>query len=116
MSRMGERNRNFDIQHVDNINHDDYFNRSGYHIRKTVAPPDMNSWMAEVPTGEYESIWEGRLIRVKGAAQDFWLRDTERYHAGIGKESKVKCEATYRAHIATEVAIEESKDGWRACA
>ena len=116
LDKMAERHREFDVQFVENINQDGFFTRSGFHIRRPVACPDMNDWEADIPTDDYDEMWRGRLIRFRGPAQDFWIRDTERYHAGIGRESKIKCDATFNAHSATEVAIEESKEHWRASA
>ena len=112
ISKYAERHRDFDVQFVQGINQEGFFTCNGFHVRRHVACPDMNDWEATIPDRDYEEMWHGRLIRFKGPAQDFFVRDTERYHEGIGRDSKVNCDATFKAHSATEVAIDDSKEKW----
>ncbi|KAL7567072.1 hypothetical protein ACA910_002796 [Epithemia clementina (nom. ined.)] len=100
-----DHNLAFDIQAVEGIDQDTMFLRNGFHIRKSVAAPDYDLWEATIPMN-FERQWHGRLVLIKGPAQDFWIRSCERYH-GAGK---VACKATKKAHSATEIAIDNSED------
>ena len=105
-----ERNRDFDIQYVEGIDQDELFTRNGFHLRRSVPCQDHHLWDASIPDDVFGESWRGRLISMRGPAQDFWIRDPERYHKDE-KLSKINCAATKKAHSATMVAIEDSDDG-----
>ena len=100
-----ERNRDFDIQFVEGIDQDDLYSRCGFHIRRTVAAPDYMLWEASIPQ-DYEEQFAKRIVLVKGPARDFWQKNSKKYHMA----GKVKCDATKKAHSASEIAIEKSDD------
>ena len=107
VSGLPERNRDFNIQFVERITQDDIFSRNGFHVRRAVAGPDFYLWEATIPDPEQFGLgpeWKDRIILIKGPAQDFWLRNTQRYHSG---KNKIDCPATMKAHLATSVAIDE---------
>ncbi|KAL7579147.1 hypothetical protein ACA910_019171 [Epithemia clementina (nom. ined.)] len=95
-----ECNLAFDIQAVEGIDQDTIFSRNGLHIHKPVAAPDYDKWEATIPKN-YEHEWDGWLVFIKGPAQDFWICKCDRYHG----TRKIKCDATKKAHSATEIAI-----------
>jgi hypothetical protein len=97
-----EGNRDFDIEHVIGIDQDDIYTRNGFDIRRTVAAPDMEEWTATIPTN-FSPQYSKRVILFKGPSRDYWQRNTDKYHA----DGHVGCEATKKAHSATEIAIEE---------
>jgi hypothetical protein len=100
--QRAEANRDFDIEHVQNIDQDDTYVRNGFHIRRMVAAEDHDDWTATIPTN-YEPQYAKRIILVKGPSRDYWQRCTHKYH----QDGHVRCEATKKAHSATEIAIEE---------
>ena len=98
-----ESNRDFNVEHVVGIDQDDMYTCTGFHISCTVAAPDHEEWTAAIPT-HIERQYAKRVIMVKGPSREFWLRDTEKYH----EDGHVACEATKRAHSATEIVIEDA--------
>jgi hypothetical protein len=96
-----ERNQEFCIERVSSICHNSY-SRKGLHIRRAVPVSDFDRWEAYIPNG-YPAELDFRLVLIKGPSQNFWLRDSERYH------KKLNCDATLNAHKATEIEIENDE-------
>jgi hypothetical protein len=101
--QRAEANRGFDIEYITGIEQDEIYTRDGFHIRLTIAAPDHEDWTATIPT-HYDTQYSKRVIMIKGPSRDYWQRSTERYHEG----GHVDCDATYKAHSATGIAIEEA--------
>jgi hypothetical protein len=87
-----ERNREFFVQHVNNLEHNQHV-RSGFHIRRTTAVQDRDLWEAKIHDGQ------SRSILIKGPSRDWWLTQPDLYG------SQFKCDATKKAHAATGLAI-----------
>jgi hypothetical protein len=87
-----ERNREFFVQYVDNLEHNSHI-RSVFHIRCTTAVQDCDLWEATIHGTE------SRKILVKGPSRDWWLTKAELYN------TQFTCDATKNAHLATGLAI-----------
>jgi hypothetical protein len=96
-----ERNREFDIEFVQQIKHNNYI-RSGYHIRVNVGVKDLDLWQAKmVQQGEG---FENRAILVKGPSRPFWMNCTLEYHR------KLTCDSTKDAHLASVDEIKQDAE------
>jgi hypothetical protein len=91
-----ERNREFDVVHFQNFEHNNYI-RAGFHIRRSIAFQDRHLWTAKLFTGD--PAIQDRSILIKGPSRDFWLTKPDLYHRNG------TCKSTKYAHMASSVAI-----------
>jgi hypothetical protein len=77
--------------------------RDAFHIRKTVSVGNSEDWEAFLPSARFPTLAD-RAIMVRGPSQDFFIKDTARYHANKGN---IACAPTEKKHSATEQAIED---------
>mgnify|MGYP000102243820 CR=1 FL=1 len=97
-----ERNNGFDIILVPEIEHRSH-TRDAFHIRKTVSVGNSEDWEAFLPSARFPTLAD-RAIMVRGPSQDFFIKDTARYHAN---KANIECAPTEKKHSATEQAIED---------
>ncbi len=97
-----ERNHGFDIILVPEIEHRSH-TRDAFHIRKTVSVGNSEDWEAFLPSARFPTLAD-RAIMVRGPSQDFFIKDTARYHAN---KANIECAPTEKKHSATEQAIED---------
>ena len=96
-----EANREFDIQFVRQMTRG-VFERNGFHIRLSVAPPDYTQFEATIPRdGLFPAEYQNRLVHIKGPSLSHWVKNTERYHKNLS------CIQTKNAHNATEIEIQD---------
>jgi hypothetical protein len=81
--------------------------RNVFHIWKTVSVGDAKDWEAFIPSARYATL-ATRAVMIRGPFQDFFIRDTERYHAD---KDNIDCEPTKKKHSATEQAIKDDPSG-----
>ena len=94
-----ERNREFEIQFVNNMKKGK-FERHGFHIRMPVAALDYNKFSVTVPEfGAYSLEFKRRLLAVKGPSQNAWYKDYKLYHQTNA------CASTLKAHKKTTINI-----------
>jgi hypothetical protein len=99
-----EQNFPFDITPLEGVEFNNY-EHNGFHIRMSVAAPDMNAWKAFIPSAkEFPKLAAliGRAVMVKGPSRSFWMRDAAIYH-----KKGVDCPVTKTAHEKTDTAIKE---------
>jgi hypothetical protein len=97
-----EHNAPFDIHPLAGIEDNDH-EHNGFHIRISIALPDMNAWKAFIPTSkEFPKLAPliGRVVMVKGPSRSYWMSDAEVNHR------RGECEITMKAHQKTDTAIE----------
>jgi hypothetical protein len=92
-----ERHQEFCIERVTKLKDGEHI-RTGMQIRRAVPVCDFDRWEATIPRG-YPRDLDYRLVLVEGPSQNYWLRDSTRFH------SDLKCNATEQAHQATEIEI-----------
>lgn len=100
-SNYPERNREFDIHHMDTIEHGD-FHRSGYNIRVKTYITDVPFWSAQMQNGIPDH--EDRAILVKGPSRDATHDLIDEYHR------KLDCAHTKDAHSKTSIAISQAPE------
>jgi hypothetical protein len=96
-----ERNREFDIEHVRNIEHNNYI-RTGFHIRRSTAFQDCGLWEAKLFNGD--PAIQDRSILIKGPSRDFWLTKPNLYHRNG------TCKSTKYAHVASSLEIDRDTE------
>jgi hypothetical protein len=97
-----ERNREFDIQFVENMKRGKY-ERNGFHIRVTVAALDFKKYSATLPPqSQYPAEYKKRIIIVKGPSHNAWYKNYKLYHAA---GNKVNCTSTAKSHKQTTLKI-----------
>ena len=81
-----ETNRDFEVIYVQGIVHQNHV-RNGYHIRKAIAPPEVDDWQITVQKKlpKFLKDYRNSTLLVKGSSCDFWLQDTAGYHKELGK-------------------------------
>jgi len=97
-----ERNHGFDIVLVPEIEQRRH-TRDAFHIRKTVSVQNSEDWEAFLPSARFPTLAD-RAIMVRGPSQDFFIKDTARYHAD---KDIIACAPTEKKHSATEQAIDD---------
>jgi hypothetical protein len=97
-----ERNHGFDIVLVPEIEQRGH-TRDAFHIRKTVSVGNTEDWEAFLPSARFPTL-AGRAVMVRGPSQDFFIKDTEKYHQDKGN---INCAPTKKKHSATEQAIKD---------
>jgi hypothetical protein len=95
--RFPERSRDFDPQYIKDLPRRD-FEWKAFHLRRTCPLPDHRMWTAVIPDPDaHDPAFAGRVILVKGPAQDFYQRNHDVYH------QKMKCAKTKEAHDKAEI-------------
>jgi hypothetical protein len=97
-----ERNHGFDIVLVPEIEHRGH-TRDAFHIRKTVSAGNTEDWEAFLPSTRYPTLAD-RAVMVRGPSQDFFIKNTEKYHEDV---DNIDCAPTKKKHSATEQAIKD---------
>jgi hypothetical protein len=100
-SDFPERNREFDIHHMDTIEHGD-FDRSGYNIRVKTYVTDGHLWSAQMYNGA--PGYEDRAILIKGPSRDATHGLIDEYHR------KLDCVNTKDAHSKASIAISHAPE------
>jgi hypothetical protein len=99
-----EKNGPFDITCFEELEHNDR-DRSGFHIRRSIDPQDMDAWSAFIPNEvEFPRLvpLTGRVLFIKGPSRSFWIRDFKRYHNG---RKPIACKVTAKFHEKSDTAI-----------
>jgi hypothetical protein len=97
-----EHNSPFDIHSFTGIKYNDY-EYKGFHIRISIALPDMNAWKAFIPTSkEFPNLAPliGRAVMVKGPSRSYWMSN-----AGMYNQQKGGCQITKNALEKTDAVI-----------
>jgi hypothetical protein len=104
-----EKNGPFDITCFEGVERDDR-DRNGFHIRRSIDPPDMDAWSSFIPNEvEFPRLvpLTGRVLFIKGPSRSFWIRDFVRYHDG---KKKVDCKVTAKFHEKSDTAMASDPD------
>jgi hypothetical protein len=92
-----ERSRDFDAIFVNDLPRRE-FSWKAIHLRVTCPVPDHRHWTAVVPELDSDQAdLAGRVLLIKGPAQDFYQRNCDVYH------QKTKCPKTLDAHDKAEI-------------
>jgi hypothetical protein len=97
-----EQNFPFDITPLKGADYNDY-DHNGFHIRMVVASPNMNAWMAFIPSSKEFAKFSSlisRAIMVKGPSRNYWMSNAGLYH-----QKGVDYQVTKTAHEETNTAI-----------
>jgi hypothetical protein len=84
--------REFDVEHIQNIKHEQYI-RTGFHIRRSSAVQERDLWEARIYTAS--PSLQDHSILIKGPSRDYWLTKPNLYHRNR------KWESTKNAHVAS---------------
>ena len=115
--RYPERNWGFDVTFIEKMKDGKYL-RKAIVIRKVVTGEDYTKWEAYKPNEdqvpEAFKTMIRHLVLIRGPSQDFFLKNTKRFHKSLMKNKWNVCTNLEAEHQVTETAITSNKvdRGW----